>query len=185
MTSISRWCVLCGIVAATLQVTSAFADEKKSEAQSSQEAKTPKSAKKAEKSIDEIKKEWAKKLSGADLIGFYTTDGQNPKDQRKDRYRMSTVSVAQDDRWIFTYLHNNIPIPLALKVKMAGDTPVIIMDEFKIAGMGTFSARVMFHGDRYAGTWQHGKVGGLMFGRLDTAAARKAKRDRAASPTKK
>jgi hypothetical protein len=172
MTFISRLCTLLAISAISLGATaSTFGDEDKPD------TKKAESTKKPDKSIEEIKKEWAAKLSGADLIGFYTTDGQDPKNQKVDRYRMSTVSVAQNDRWIFTYLHNNIPIPLALKVKMAGDTPVIIMDEFKIAGMGTFSARVMFHGDRYVGTWQHGKVGGLMFGRIETASARKAKRD--------
>jgi hypothetical protein len=176
----SRFCAFLTIILAanSLGANLAFADEKKSDKEDGP-GKAQKE-KKTEKSIDEIKAEWAKELSGADLIGFYTTDGKESK-QKPDRYRLSTVSVAQKDRWIFTYLHNNIPIPLALKVKMAGDTPVIVMDEFKIAGMGTFSARVMFHGKRYAGTWQHGKVGGLMFGRLETAADRKAKKEQAAA----
>jgi hypothetical protein len=33
--------------------------------------------------------------------------------------------------------------------------------------MGTFTARVFFYGDRYAGTWEHaGRGGGHMFGRI-------------------
>jgi hypothetical protein len=35
--------------------------------------------------------------------------------------------------------------------------------------MGTFTARVLFYEDRYAGTWQHGKVGGHMFGKIEKA----------------
>ena len=33
-----------------------------------------------------------------------------------------------------------------------------------------FTSRVLFYGDRYAGTWQHGKVGGHMRGRIEKAA---------------
>ena len=35
--------------------------------------------------------------------------------------------------------------------------------------LGTFTARVLFYGDRYVGTWQHGKVGGHMFGKIEPA----------------
>jgi hypothetical protein len=27
--------------------------------------------------------------------------------------------------------------------------------------------RLFFHGDRYAGTWQHGAIGGHMWGRIE------------------
>ena len=185
--TLTRACALTAMIFAIsfCAMTSADADEKKADKPAATETKPADAEKAPPKTIDESKKEWAHNLSGADLIGFYTTDGQEPGDQKPDRYRLASVSVAQDDRWIFTYVHSNIPIPLALQVKMAGDTPVIIMDEFTIAGMGTFSARIMFHGDRYAGTWQHGKVGGLMFGRIETAATRKAKAEQGAAPNVK
>jgi hypothetical protein len=48
----------------------------------------------------------------------------------------------------------------------AGDTPIIEMTDVTIPRLGTFSARVFFYGDRYAGTWQHGQYGGHMFGRI-------------------
>ena len=31
---------------------------------------------------------------------------------------------------------------------------------------GTFTARVMFYAERYAGSWQHGEYGGLMYGTI-------------------
>ena len=37
-------------------------------------------------------------------------------------------------------------------------------------GIGTFTVRVFFYGDRYAGTWQHGSVGGHMSGRIEKQA---------------
>jgi hypothetical protein len=39
--------------------------------------------------------------------------------------------------------------------------------DFAIPTLGTFTARVFFYGNRYAGTWQHDKVGGHMFGRIE------------------
>ena len=109
-------------------------------------------------------------LSGAVLAGYFTVDGaDDAKQLKEDRYRLGPVTKAKGDYWLFTYSHQGIPIPLMLKVLWAGNTPVLTLDDFTIAGMGTFSARVMFHGDRYAGTWQHGQKGGLMFGRIENA----------------
>lgn len=60
-------------------------------------------------------------------------------------------------------------LPLVLPVEWAGETPVISMTDFTIPGMGTFSCRVLFHKDRYAGTWQHGEKGGHMWGLIEKA----------------
>ena len=40
-------------------------------------------------------------------------------------------------------------------MKFVDDTPIILMTDATIPGMGTFTARVFFHGDLYAGTWEH------------------------------
>jgi hypothetical protein len=49
---------------------------------------------------------------------------------------------------------------------------MVSLTNASIPGLGEgFSARVLFHEDRYAGTWQHGKVGGHMFGRIEKAKA--------------
>ena len=50
------------------------------------------------------------------------------------------------------------------------DTPMISMTDVAIPSMGTFTVRLVFYGDRYAGTWQHGQVGGHMFGRIEKTA---------------
>lgn len=116
-------------------------------------------------------------LTGATLVGNFTIDAEKPVDPtqllKPDRYELATVNKVKDDIWLFVYVHKGVPIPLTMKVLWAGTTPVLTLDEFTIAGMGTFSGRVMFHGNRYAGTWQHGSKGGLMFGKIETAAAKK------------
>ena len=38
----------------------------------------------------------------------------------------------------------------------------------------TFDSRVLFHGNRYVGTWQHGEVGGHMWGMIEKKAEEKA-----------
>ena len=55
---------------------------------------------------------------------------------------------------------------MKLPVKWAGDTPVISLTNKAIPGFGTFTARVMFYGDEYAGTWSGGSHGGLMWGKI-------------------
>ena len=116
---------------------------------------------------------FAKLLTGATLVGNFTVDSDEPVDPTKllkpDRYELATVNRVKDDIWLFVYVHKGVPIPLTMKVLWAGTTPVLTLDEFTIAGMGTFSARLMFHDNRYAGTWQHGQKGGLMFGKIETA----------------
>ena len=47
------------------------------------------------------------------------------------------------------------------------DTPVVMLTDYSIPTLGTFSARVFFYNDRYAGTWQHGKeIGGHLYGKI-------------------
>jgi len=64
------------------------------------------------------------------------------------------------------YGKTDITLPMPLPIKWAGDTPVISMDKLSIPGLGTFSAHVVIDGDKYAGTWKHGKVGGHLFGKI-------------------
>ena len=61
----------------------------------------------------------------------------------------------------------DLKVPIFLNVDWAGDTPVMSLTNLTIPGLGTFTSRTMFYGDRYVGTWQHGKVGGHMFGHVE------------------
>lgn len=132
------------------------------------------------KTREQAEKEFEELLSGASLVGSFTTDNdKSDKPLKPDRYKLGQVRKMpnKEDTYLFSYEFKGTPIPLLLTVKWAGTTPVIVLDELTIPGMGTFSARVMFHGDRYAGTWQHGPVGGLMFGKVEKAEAKKVEKD--------
>ena len=113
----------------------------------------------------------SKKLTNATLVGSFTVDGKSDKPPRSERYTLGVVKKLKDDIWMFEahiqYGKTDIKVPIPLTILWAGDTPMISMTDFTIPGMGTFTARVFFYGDRYAGTWQHGKVGGHMFGKIE------------------
>lgn len=119
--------------------------------------------------------EFAKKMSNAVLQGHFVIDGQT-SDLKQERYELKSVSkLPQGDLWLFQarikYGDHDVTVPLPLPVKWADQTPIITLDEFTIPGLGTFSARVLIDGKRYAGTWQHGEVGGLLFGQIVPAEA--------------
>ena len=117
-------------------------------------------------------------LTGAKLNGQFTIDGKSMSETKSEAYEISKVEkAAEGDYWTITarikYGDNDVEVPIMLEVKWAGSTPVITLDNLTIPGMGTFSARVLFHKDKYVGTWQHDAVGGHMFGVVELAEAAK------------
>ena len=111
-----------------------------------------------------------KDMSGVKLLGQFTIDRGGK--QAKEEYTILKVKkLPAKDLWLFTarvkYGKTDLTLPMPIPVKWAGDTPVISMDKLKIPLLGTFSAQVVLDGNRYAGTWQHGKVGGHLFGSIE------------------
>ena len=115
-----------------------------------------------------LEKEFAESMSGATLVGYFTTNGQeNGKTLKEEKYRLKTVKKLQGDYWLFEYQYGDEgkTIPLSLQVKWAGDTPVITLTDTTIPGLGTFTARVLFYRNHYAGYWANNKGhGGQMWG---------------------
>lgn len=121
----------------------------------------------------ELEGKLANYLSGAKFVGKFTIDGREEKSPKTEEYTISKCEkLPEADMYRFTarikYGDTDQEVPLDLKILWAGRTPVITMDQFWIPGMGMFGARVLIHSDRYTGTWQHGEVGGHMFGKIVT-----------------
>lgn len=118
-----------------------------------------------------LERQFADTMSGATLIGSFTVAGRENGQPREERYEIERASKLEHDYWLFVariqYGQTDLKVPITLKVFWAGDTPVITLTDLTIPGLGTFTARVMVYGDRYAGTWQHGKVGGHLWGRIE------------------
>jgi hypothetical protein len=131
-----------------------------------------------DKKIDRatLEKEFAAKLSGATLKGSFSLDGKDGPN-KPDRYQIVSAKKVTGDDWVVTAKmkvgENELDVPVPIKVYWADDTPVMSLTDLTIPGMGTFTSRIMFYGDRYAGTWQHGDVGGHMWGTVEKPAAKK------------
>ncbi|MCA9126408.1 MAG: hypothetical protein KDB22_04955 [Planctomycetales bacterium] len=111
-------------------------------------------------------------FTGVRLRGQFTIDGKPLNQLKEEAYDISTVEkLPNGDQWLINarmkYGNFDVTVPIALDVKWAGETPVITLDNLTIPGMGTFSARVVLHQNKYAGTWQHDAVGGHLFGTIE------------------
>jgi hypothetical protein len=87
---------------------------------------------------------------------------------KDEKYTITGVEKTGDSEWTISariqYGSLDFVAPVPVKVKWAGDTPVIIVDNVGFPGTAKYSARVMIFGDTYAGTWSGGEHGGLMHG---------------------
>ena len=111
-----------------------------------------------------------KQLSGTKFTGSFTIDGREGAPAKEEYTILNVKKIGKGDLFLFRarvkYGKTDITLPMPLPIKWAGDTPVISMDNLSIPGLGTFSAHVVIDGDKYAGTWKHGKVGGHLFGKI-------------------
>ena len=115
--------------------------------------------------------QFQKALSGATLTGKFTIDGKDAPPKAESYVIKKVTWLDIDDLWRFDvhmkYGDFDKNFTVAVPVKWAGETAVISLSKTTIPGMGSFSARVIIDGDRYAGTWDHhGAGGGHMFGRI-------------------
>jgi hypothetical protein len=119
-----------------------------------------------------LEKSFAETLTGATLVGHFSVVGRpSPAKGHEDRYEIDKAEKIEGHRWLITsrikYGTHDVKVPIPLEVYWAGDTPVITVSNVTVPGMGTFVARVLVYGDRYAGTWQHDKFGGHMWGMIE------------------
>lgn len=104
------------------------------------------------------------------LVGSFTLDSHPDDAPEKDSYEIQSIEKLPDGRWKITalvsYGERSVPFSLPVPVEWAGDTPVLCITNLPIPFMGTYSARVLIDGERYAGTWSGKDHGGHMFGYL-------------------
>ncbi len=130
-------------------------------------------------SQEELERQLSETLSGATLVGRFTiTSGDDNLPLKEDRYTLGKVYKLPNGLWQFEtriqYGDHDVKLPLALQVKWAGDTPVITMTDIAVPTLGTFTARVLFYRDQYAGTWSGKDHGGHLFGKIEKAGAKSA-----------
>jgi hypothetical protein len=123
-------------------------------------------------SLTALEREFVERMQGARMVGRFTVAGREDQPARPDEYFIESVEKVGDDRWRFTsrigYGGSDVSIPLVVTMRWVGDTPMMMLTDFSVPSMGTFTVRLFYYGDRYAGTWQNERgVGGHMFGRIE------------------
>ena len=111
------------------------------------------------------------RMDGVRLVGRFTDSAAPPGEApAEESYTIRKVELLPDGRWRFTaeiaFGTRSVPVALDLDVLWAGDTPVITLTDFVVPMLGTYTARVLIHGDAYAGTWGGAGHGGHLFGRI-------------------
>ena len=124
-------------------------------------------------SMTEAERQFAERMENVSLIGKFTIDGRESKSLEPDRYDIASVKKVGDDLWQFNAKMDCCGaggkgvLPIVVPMRFIGDTPTILMTDTSLPGLGTFTVRLLFYGDRYGGTWQHGRYGGHMWGRIE------------------
>jgi hypothetical protein len=123
-------------------------------------------------SLSDTERQFAERMTNVSLVGTFTVAGRENRTPSPDRYDIFSVDKVGDDLWRFNARMdccgvNGATLPIVVPMRFVGDTPMIMMTDTSLPGIGTFTVRLFFYGDRYSGTWQHGKVGGLMTGRIE------------------
>jgi hypothetical protein len=116
-----------------------------------------------------LEKQFEEMMTGATLVGHSTFTNREGL-SGEERYTINSVSKIAGDTWLFqTHMKlgsREMPLPIPITIKWAGDTPVIELTDFSIPGMGSYTARVILYRDQYAGTWSGGRGGGQLFGKI-------------------
>ena len=124
---------------------------------------------------EELIAKLTKDLTGVKLVGKFTVTGRGDLSPKEEEYTITSATKLDDadqpDLWLIKarvkYGKTDGTFPIPLEIKWAGDTPVITLTNLEIPGLGTFSSRVVIYEGRYAGTWQHGDVGGHLVWRAE------------------
>ena len=122
-------------------------------------------------SLTDLERAFTERMRSVTLVGSFTIDGRESEGGRPERYKIEQVTKINDSDWRFdariTYADIDVTLPVTVPIVWAGDTPMIAITDFTIPTLGTFTVRLLFYDDRYAGSWQHGEIGGLMYGTIE------------------
>lgn len=115
-----------------------------------------------------LEKQFEDSMRDVTMVGQSTR--RNKPGVFDEKYRIASVKKVAGDKWLFNarvmYGGKDLPVPIPLTVQWAGDTPMVTLTDLDIPGVGTFTARVLFYRNEYAGTWSGHGNGGQLWGKI-------------------
>ena len=117
----------------------------------------------------ELESRFQASMRGAVLEGYFTLNGK--EGLHPEYYEIDKISnIPGADYWLIyariKYGEHDLTVPVPVRILWADDTPIITLTDVAIPGLGTFTARVLFHEGQYVGAWSSGAHGGQQFGRI-------------------
>jgi hypothetical protein len=126
-------------------------------------------------SQDELEGKFKTILTKATLAGRWAPIKEGALGEEKaDKYEIVSVGKVSGDSWVVNakmkYGGREFVAPFPVKMRWAGDAAVLIVDNLQMpGGQNSYSARVMFYENTYAGTWSGGGHGGMLSGLITQA----------------
>lgn len=126
---------------------------------------------KPQPSAEELETKFKSSLTQATLTGRWCSIRKGELGpEKEDKYTIIGVTKLSGEHWAIhariQYNKRDFTAPIPVRVRWAGDTPVLIVDKVPIPGGGVYSARVLIYDQTYAGTWTGGNYGGLIYGTI-------------------
>jgi hypothetical protein len=141
-------------------------DEKKSAPAEAKPAPAP--------TQEQLEAKFQKMLTKAYLRGRWSpvdAAGLGPEKQ-EDKYEIISAAKVKDDQWVINakmkYGKNEFVMPVPVRVKWSGETPMLIVDKLSMGPDRSYSARVLFFDGMYSGSWNSASgYGGVLYGVVD------------------
>ena len=148
---------------------------------------------KAASETEAMEKQFSAMLKGATLKGTWAPIAvAGLGEDKEDAYHIVEAKKVEGDKWVmvsrFKYKGQQLDFPVPVVIKFAGDAAVMILNDVPTGDGATWSARILFHNDVYAGSWWESskKKGGILSGVISRKAEEKGtKKEKEKSPDEK
>jgi hypothetical protein len=101
-------------------------------------------------------------------------DGALGEERAGDKYTILSVVKRDADNWTVNakmkYGEKELILPVPVRMKFAGDTAVLMVEDLGIPGGGTYTARLLIFERTYSGTWKDQRGGGMLYGTISNEA---------------
>jgi len=97
-------------------------------------------------------------------------DGLLGEERAGDKYTIVSVVKRDGDSWTVNakmkYGEKELILPVPVRMKFAGDTAVLSVEDLGMPGGGTYTARLLIFERTYSGTWKDQRGGGMLYGTI-------------------